>query len=199
MSVPSSAWGVLRLNPPSLAALLLAALLVSAAAHAAIYTWTDADGNVHYADTPAHGAAPVDLGSGNTVANPHYNRASLRKQIPYRDVGGQIHVAGRVNGVPIDFIVDTGASLVVIPPAVAAEAGLDSAGTTRLQTANGAMDAPLVSIRHLSVGPLHVEDVRAVVHAIGVGDRTGLLGMNVLGDYRMTVDRARSLLLLEPK
>jgi clan AA aspartic protease (TIGR02281 family) len=184
------------------ATLLLAAPLLAlwpTPASAAIYTWTDAGGSVHYSDTPVHGSAEVDIGHGNTVANPHYNQASLRKQIPYRDIGGQIHVDGRVNGVPVDFIVDTGASLVVIPRAVAAQAGIDTKGMARLQTANGIMDAPVASIRRLSIGALHADHVRAVVHDVDAAGRTGLLGMNVLGAYRMTVDHARSLLLLEPK
>lgn len=199
MSVPFSAWGATRPDfLPSV--LLLAALaLMPAAANAGIYTWTDAGGAVHYSDTPVHGATPVPLGQGNTVANPHYNQAALRKQIPYRDVQGQMHVAGRVNGVPVDFIVDTGASLVVIPRAVAAQAGIEAAGSTRLQTANGMMDAPVARIRRLSVGALRADGVRAVVHDVDASGRMGLLGMNVLGGYRLTVDHDRHLLLLEPK
>lgn len=198
MSVRSLAWGALRLSASLLLAVPLLALWPTAAS-AAIYTWTDAGGSVHYADTPVHGSARVDVGSGNTIANPHYNRASLRKQIPYRDIGGQMHVDGRVNGVSVDFIVDTGASFVVIPREVAKQAGIDTEGTARLQTANGTMDAPVASIGHLTIGALHAEDVHAIVHDVDAAGRVGLLGMNVLGAYRMTIDHARGLLLLEPK
>jgi predicted aspartyl protease len=61
------------------------------------------------------------------------------------------------------------------------------------------VDAPTARIRQLTIGALHAEDVRAAVQDIDASGRTGLLGMNVLGSYRMTVDHARGLLLLEPK
>ena len=59
---------------------ILLGLLASSSALAQAYTWTDADGVVHYSDRPQPGATEVDLGKysapqGNTLA---------RKPLPQR-------------------------------------------------------------------------------------------------------------------
>lgn len=41
--------------------IMLTAFLLTPAAMAAAYKWVDKDGNVHYSDTPAEGAEPVQL------------------------------------------------------------------------------------------------------------------------------------------
>jgi aspartyl protease family protein len=199
MSDRSLVWGAL---PRSALYLLVAAmLLLPHAVQAQVYTWTDAEGNIHYSDVPVGNAKKVDTGPGNAVHNPNFNQAQLRKTVPYRDVGGQMHVEGRVNGVPVDFIVDTGASYIVIPRAVAAQADISTEGAASLtlQTANGLTDAPVVRLDSFDVGSLHADGISAVVHDVDSTGRVGLLGMNFLGDYKMTVDHDHSVLVLEPK
>jgi hypothetical protein len=47
--------------------LILLGLLLSGAAHAQAYKWTDDDGIVHYSDRPQPGAERVDLGTSNSA------------------------------------------------------------------------------------------------------------------------------------
>lgn len=194
------AWGALPHS--ALVAFVAAVLAVPSAAQAQIYTWKDASGNIHYSDIPASSrATKVQMGSANMVRNPNFNQALMRKSVPYRDVGGQMHVKGQVNGVSVDFVVDTGASMVVIPRPVADQAGISTEGAASIsiQTANGLVDAPVVKLDNLDIGSLHVDDISAVVHNIDAGGQMGLLGMNFLRAYRMTIDHAHHVLILDAK
>ena len=201
MSVRSWGWGALLRKALLLFMAAALALPWAVARAGQVYTWTDASGRIHYSDVPAGQAKPVDTGPSNTVHNPGFNQEINRKTVPYRDIAGQMHVDGRVNGVPVDFVVDTGASLMVIPKAVAEQAGIATEGTASIpiQTANGVINAPLVSVERFDLGSLHAEGVDAVVHDIDAGGHVGLLGMNFLGSYKMTIDHDHQVLVLEPK
>ncbi|MFG6467633.1 retropepsin-like aspartic protease family protein [Roseateles sp. BYS87W] len=52
---------------------------------------------------------------------------------------GHFHWPGRVNGIAVDFLVDTGASSTALPQALAEQAGLAPLGSVRTQTAGGAV------------------------------------------------------------
>lgn len=88
----------------------------------------------------------------------------------------------KVNGNPTVFMVDTGASQVVIPHAQARALGIDVDGLRFVQpvsTANGTTFTAPVTIRSLEVGDIVVNDVRAAVSAPGDLDE-GLLGLSFL-------------------
>jgi clan AA aspartic protease (TIGR02281 family) len=194
------AWGALPHS--ALVMLVAAALAIPSAAQAQIYTWKDANGNIHYSDIPASSrATKVETGPADTVRNPNFNQALMRKSVPYRDVGGQMHVEGQVDGVSVDFVVDTGASMVVIPRTVADQAGISTEGAASIsiQTANGIVDAPVVKLDSFDLGSLHVDGISAVVHNIDAGGQMGLLGMNFLSAYRMTIDHEHHVLILDAK
>ena len=142
---------------------------------------------------------PAYAGSLSTVTNPAFNLGKGRAQVPYRTAGSAMMVEGSVNGVAVRFIVDTGASFVVIPPAVAERAGIETVEAPRVsvQTANGLVQAPLVNISRLKIGRLSQRRVAAVVQNISSDGQMGLLGMSFLSAYKMTVDQSHSMLLLE--
>ena len=94
---------------------------------------------------------------------------------------GQFHIEGTVGGVPVRFILDTGASDVMLTPADARRLGFDPAAlayTRSYLTANGTvMGAPVV-LSALDIGPIHMNDVAASVLE-KPGDMS-LLGMSFL-------------------
>ena len=55
-----------------------------------------------------------------------------------RSADGHFHWPGRVNGIEVDFLVDTGATSTALPQSLAERAGLKPLGTVRAQTAGGA-------------------------------------------------------------
>jgi aspartyl protease family protein len=95
---------------------------------------------------------------------------------------GEFIVPGKVNGRPVTFVLDTGASAVVLTAEDAAAAGLSftkddySVGVT---TANGATTAAPARLDRISVGPIVERGVRALVAQPGTL-RQSLLGMSFL-------------------
>ncbi len=176
-------------------------LFVSHAALAEIYTWTDKSGRVHYSDKQVAGAVTKNSGTFSSIGNPNFNVNALKQQIPFRQINGSMLVQGSVNGVSLLFVVDTGASLVVIPPAVAERAGISISGVrqVRLQTANGQVTAPMVRLNEMNVSQISRQGINAVVQKISRDGQTGLLGMSFLSAYKLTVDHARSMLILEAR
>jgi clan AA aspartic protease (TIGR02281 family) len=80
------------------------------------------------------------------------------------------------------FLVDTGASYTVITPQMAEELGIKvTANTPTLPvlTANGTFNAPLVTLKHVTLGGMRVDDVKAVITDLGDAPQlSGLLGMS---------------------
>jgi clan AA aspartic protease (TIGR02281 family) len=183
---------------------MAAALALPSVAVADIYRWTDELGAVHFSDTPdrsAHNLKKVNDGHINVIKNPEINIARLNQQVPFKEVNGNMVVRGSVNGTPMNFIVDTGASLVVIPPTVAKSAGIETSGVpqVRLETANGRVQAPAVQIGRLDVASFSLKQVRAAVVRVSPDAYTGLLGMSFLSHYRMQVDHQHHMLILEQR
>ena len=106
--------------------------------------------------------------------------------------GGHFAVEALVEGVPIVFLVDTGASDVVLSAEDARRLGLDPARldyTRAYQTANGTvMGAPLL-LEQVTVGPVVVRDVRASVNSAPMeGSLLGMSFLGRIGGYRVLGD-----------
>jgi aspartyl protease family protein len=83
-----------------------------------------------------------------------------------RDARGHFETEGRINGQPIDFMVDTGASTIALNETSAASFGLrPSAGDYKVSvsTANGTVKAARTQIAMVTIGGLVVRDVDALV------------------------------------
>jgi aspartyl protease family protein len=91
---------------------------------------------------------------------------------------GHYHWPGRLNGVAVDFLVDTGASGVAIPAELADRLGLESEGTVRSSTAGGWVTGRVVRGDVVLDGGVHAERLRMVALPRLASP---LLGMDVLG------------------
>jgi aspartyl protease family protein len=103
-----------------------------------------------------------------------------------RQDNGHFVARGSANGVSLALLVDTGASTVVLKPADAERAGIDTNAlsfTTPVSTANGTTYAAPVRLKSVSVGPLEVRDVEALVAQPGALNEN-LLGMSFLRRLR---------------
>lgn len=98
-----------------------------------------------------------------------------------RTKDGHFHAMAEVNGLPVQFLVDTGASVVTLSRDDAERAGLNPEGLSfsqRFNTANGTAFGAPVRIQRLSIGGFVLNDVRGAVMESGL---TGsLLGMSFL-------------------
>jgi aspartyl protease family protein len=105
------------------------------------------------------------------------------------------HLAdGEVNGARVRFLVDTGATAVAIPTALARRIGLDlaQAPRVRVSTANGTTIAWRVRLDTVSLGPMTMHQVDALVQD-GIGE-VALLGMSFLSRTDMVREGDRLVL-----
>ncbi|WP_111734171.1 retropepsin-like aspartic protease family protein [Roseovarius amoyensis] len=103
-----------------------------------------------------------------------------RIEVP-RAPDGHYYLTAEVNGTPVEFVIDTGASQIVLSERDARRAGIDTEGLVyigRAITANGEVRTAPVRLDRLAIGPFSDERVRAVVNE-GELDRS-LLGMDYL-------------------
>ncbi len=102
-------------------------------------------------------------------------------EIPRRSNG---HFVTRVwiNAVPVEMMVDTGASSVVLTPADARKIGIDISRlsfSTPVSTANGQAMVALVRLREISIGDIKARNVQAQIAGPGALSQS-LLGMSFL-------------------
>ena len=92
---------------------------------------------------------------------------------------GHYHWPGTIDGVAVDFLVDTGATSTAIPASLAARLGLTPIGQVRSHTAGGPVTGQVVRVDVALDGGVHARALR-VIALEGLRDRP-LLGMDVLG------------------
>jgi aspartyl protease family protein len=102
------------------------------------------------------------------------------------DARGHFQVEGSVDGRRLDFLVDTGASVVALRERDAARLGIHPGQrdyTASVSTANGTIKAAPVQINSLEIGGIRVHGVRAMVLPdTALSDN--LLGMSFLSRVR---------------
>ena len=99
------------------------------------------------------------------------------------------------------FLVDTGATACVLSPRLAEAVGVrpsPDARIVRVNTGNGPISGPVVSIPLIRVGEVEATDVVAVILPDMLG-LEGILGNTFLSRYSLTIDSARHLLHLRPR
>jgi aspartyl protease family protein len=129
----------------------------------------------------------------------HYRQAgpaSDRQSVTVAaDSNGHFFTEGSINGIPIRFIVDTGASSIALPAADAQRMGIDYRKGRRgfSQTANGPVPTYGVKLETVRLGSIELSGVDAIV--IEQGLNIALLGMSFLGRVEMKQE-GRTMTLL---
>ncbi len=96
-----------------------------------------------------------------------------------RNRSGSYLAPGKINGVPVTFLVDTGASTVALPAHVADRLGLERGPSLTVHTAAGTTRAFHTWIDRIVLGGIQVENVRGTITPAMTGDEV-LLGMTFL-------------------
>ena len=127
------------------------------------------------------GATPIDLGGEPTPGGGTRIVLSMGK-------GGHFSSEGSINGKPVQFMVDTGATLVAMSQSEADRIGLRYRDAPRgmVQTANGMVPVHSVRLASLRIGDVLVRDVDAVV--MPADRRQILLGNSLLSRFQMRRD-----------
>lgn len=194
-------------------ATFLAALLINSGSLVAAdyYRWVDQNGVVHFTDnlhnipeTQRGKAGRIESNEPPRTQSPPAPISPSKASIPFEKQGQVVIVEATLNKkTAAKFVVDTGASYTMISSAVAKELDIDTEQNPRtapFQTANGIIQAPLVSIDSISVGGMEIRNLTAAVHDVLADSRVaGLLGLNFLSNFRMDIDTQKGVLHLEKK
>lgn len=146
-------------------------------------------------DTPDAPPALFEGGGADEIALPYEGEGrSLRIPVTFEQGGGSAEIW---------MIFDTGATYTTLTTASLRELGVKvpaDAPEITLNTANGQRSAHLVLLDRVWLGGFQVEGVTvAVCDECATDDSAGLLGLNVTGNFTVTMDPGRRELVLKPR
>ena len=107
---------------------------------------------------------------------------------------GHFYAQGQVHGQPVTFLVDTGASLVVVSQEFARTAGMAPGEATTFRTASGELQGRIVKGVTVSVGPASVSGTRVGVGLVGSDPAMALLGQSFLSRFDIVLSGDRMVL-----
>lgn len=132
---------------------------------------------------------------GSKIRSSYQQSAREEVQI-FRDTGGMFTTVGSINGMPVNFLVDTGATSVAMSAAQARRLGIDfrvAGEPGAVVTASRVEQVYRVTLDSVKVGAIQLRNVEAVV-LDGPQPQEILLGMSFLGRVEMQNDGQRLLL-----
>jgi len=102
-----------------------------------------------------------------------------------RHDNGHFYVPGTVLGIPVTFMLDTGASVTSITAEIARQAGVHNCKEIQVQTANGTASGCLALVPQMTLGNFTLNNITV---AVMPNMETNLLGANVLRNFRVGQD-----------
>ncbi|MEI2769152.1 MAG: retropepsin-like aspartic protease [Nitrosomonas sp.] len=96
---------------------------------------------------------------------------------------GHYFSSGAVNGVPVVFLIDTGATTVAISKQIASRVGIQKCIPQQMATANGIVNACKTIVPEITFGEFRLTNVEVMVMPNLPGNP--LLGMNVLRNFHI--------------
>jgi predicted aspartyl protease len=191
---------------------LVMVVLVSGAAGpgaAQTYRWTDEGGTTYFVEgidnvPPRYRSQAVQIGPRNKPA-PEPAAAVKNEAVIRFKPGRQIVVEAQVNGsASCRLLLDTGAAHTLINPRVLRAAGVSLTRGTLSGKARGvAKDAEIdvqgVMVDSLEVGGARVTRLMVAAYDMEYSEADGLLGMDFLGRFDVSIDTAAGIVKLAPK
>ena len=148
---------------------------------------------------------PVEMTAAPALAIAPDDRPALMNEagagsgagaVVYRSPNGMFYATVAVNGRPARFLVDTGASMIVLSRTDAAEMGIDVTAGSResaVRGVGGHARVTMVKLDSIELAGRRMRDVEAAIVDEGVG--APLLGQNVLGQLAsLTISGNRMVL-----
>ena len=115
----------------------------------------------------------------NQSIQTQYAEGGVPEVVLQRNKFGHYVTSGEINGKPVTFMLDTGATGVAIPEELATYLGLKRGRAFPTQTANGMSTSYAANLDSVSVGGIELRDVSAGI-APGLQTDEILLGMSFL-------------------
>lgn len=148
-------------------------------AEGTVYKCKNAQGGMSYQGSPC--AQNVQ-----SVASWNAAKNADRQLVIKPKEGGHYFVDSHINDKSLNFLIDTGATTVAIPQALATAAHLVCEKQITTNTANGIANACETTIAKLTFGPFTLKNINATINP--TLDQP-LLGMNVLQRFKISQER----------
>jgi len=121
----------------------------------------------------------------NKQKNPNQSPTTIKSSdgikslVLQRNRQGHYVSNGKINNIPVVFMLDTGATDVSIPEKIAQKLNLKKGPAAIYQTANGPVKVSMTRLQHISLGDISLNNVRATINP-GFHSNEILLGMSFL-------------------
>ena len=116
---------------------------------------------------------------------PGDSQSETREVTLTRNAYNHYVASGKINGVDVTFMLDTGATHVAIPSHLMHKLHLKPGSPSIVSTANGRVEVRNTDIASLQLGPIHLKNIRAALNP-GMRDNEILLGMSALKQLEFT-------------
>lgn len=125
------------------------------------------------------GASHAEMeASGLTEESPALRDTRVKVVLP-RDPAGNYMGDGEINGTDVRFLVDTGASMVVVPEGIARRIGLRKGKAMNFRTGGGLVTHYATELETLRIGRIQISDTPAAINP-EMKEEFVLLGMSAL-------------------
>jgi aspartyl protease family protein len=118
-----------------------------------------------------------------------------REVVLQRNRFGHYVASGTLNGMPVVFLLDTGATILSIPETIARRLNLSRGTPMEVSTANGTVTTYSTTIDKVALGPIELQQVTASINPHTQEDEV-LLGMSFLKQLEFT-QRGDTLIILQ--
>ena len=115
-----------------------------------------------------------------------YNTEGEAEVVLQRNSQGHYLTGGYINGEPVQFLLDTGATDVVIPLALGNRLGLIKGRPISAHTANGIIEVYSTRVSSIQIGNILFQDVNASLNPAMSEKEDILLGMSALKNVSFT-------------
>jgi len=129
------------------------------------------NGFIQDRDNPNHALLELETASGEVVLQ--------------RNRAGHYLAPGLINGQPVNFLLDTGATHVSVPAGIAEDLGLRKGRRSQVSTANGVISVYQTELDTVQFGGIQLQQVRASINPY-MPDEVVLLGMSFMKHLDMT-------------
>ena len=147
---------------------------------------------------------PSEISVGRSVTLPKPPSGSLPSGtivVPVVMTGSSVIVPVTLNGsVKTYLVLDTGATITMVSRRIASKLALRSTGQMTAMTVGGPVRRPVARLRSLKAGKAEVQNLLVSIHDFHPHPQVeGLLGLDFLGKFRMSLDSRKKVLVLSPR
>ena len=151
----------------------------------------------------AEWTAALNLQLANSAEQP-FAKDRPQHEIPLTRRGNHYLVSAAINGASqLALVIDTGASITTVSKARFSQienTGFRYLGTQLFNTPNGMTQGEIYNADSIQLGEIKIPDLEIAVLDFELsGGLDGLLGMNVLRNYRFEIDQDKELLYMSPR